>query len=164
MSYEMKRIMVPVAVGTLKGYELARKATDAAFAISKKSDDARVILLFKSTKIDDIDPNEATGKLFNNARDTLKKHMADAVERLEELEKYGDSLGVEYDIEVVADDESTADTICAAALRLDVDAIVMCSHGRTGFKRFMIGSVAEEVVRKAEVPVMVLKGKQIEDA
>ncbi|MFB6127497.1 MAG: universal stress protein [Halolamina sp.] len=35
-----------------------------------------------------------------------------------------------------------------------VDAVVMGTHGRTGLDRMLLGSVAEKVVRHAEVPVM----------
>lgn len=37
------------------------------------------------------------------------------------------------------------------------DLLVMASHGRTGVRRWFIGSVAEEVVRHAPVPVMLLR-------
>ena len=40
---------------------------------------------------------------------------------------------------------------------LGADLIVMPSHGRTGLKRIMIGSVAERVVRLAHCPVLVLR-------
>lgn len=39
----------------------------------------------------------------------------------------------------------------------DVDAIVMGSHGRTGISRVLLGSVAETVVRRASVPVTVVR-------
>jgi nucleotide-binding universal stress UspA family protein len=35
------------------------------------------------------------------------------------------------------------------------DTIALSSHGRTGFRRFVLGSVAEEVLRGARVPVLV---------
>ena len=35
--------------------------------------------------------------------------------------------------------------------------IVMATHGRTGLTRFLMGSVAEEVVRNAKCPVMTVK-------
>lgn len=38
-----------------------------------------------------------------------------------------------------------------------VDLIVMATHGRTGLERFLIGSVAEKVVRRAPCPVFTLK-------
>ncbi len=40
-----------------------------------------------------------------------------------------------------------------------VDMIVMGSHGRRGFQRMVAGSVAMEVVRKAEMPVMTVGAK-----
>ncbi len=38
------------------------------------------------------------------------------------------------------------------------DMIVMGTHGRTGVAHLMMGSVAESVLRNAEVPVMCVKG------
>lgn len=40
----------------------------------------------------------------------------------------------------------------------DVDLIVMGAHGRRGFRRFLLGSVAEEVVRLSPCPVLTLRG------
>lgn len=39
----------------------------------------------------------------------------------------------------------------------NVDLIVMGTHGRTGLSRFLMGSVAEAVVRGAKCPVLTLK-------
>ncbi len=47
--------------------------------------------------------------------------------------------------------------ICELAGELDVDLIVLPSHGRTGLARLLIGSVAERVVRLAHRPVLVLR-------
>lgn len=41
------------------------------------------------------------------------------------------------------------------AKEIGADLIVMPSHGRTGLKHLLLGSVAERVVRLAECPVMV---------
>jgi nucleotide-binding universal stress UspA family protein len=41
--------------------------------------------------------------------------------------------------------------------KLKADLIVLPSHGRTGLKRLLIGSVAERVVRLAHCPVLVLR-------
>jgi nucleotide-binding universal stress UspA family protein len=51
------------------------------------------------------------------------------------------------------------DEICAAASEPDVDLIVISTHGRTGFKHAVIGSVAEHVVRYAERPVLVVPNR-----
>lgn len=37
------------------------------------------------------------------------------------------------------------------------DLIVMASHGRTGLRRWFLGSVAEEILRQATVPVLLLR-------
>ena len=39
----------------------------------------------------------------------------------------------------------------------DYDLIVLGSHGRRGMRRFFLGSVAESVVRSAEIPVLVAR-------
>jgi nucleotide-binding universal stress UspA family protein len=39
------------------------------------------------------------------------------------------------------------------------DLYVMSSHGRSGIARWYLGSVAEQVVRQASVPVMILRGE-----
>ena len=43
------------------------------------------------------------------------------------------------------------------AENLSAELIVLPSHGRTGLKRLLIGSVAERVVRLAHCPVLVLR-------
>jgi len=39
----------------------------------------------------------------------------------------------------------------------DIDVIVVTTHGRTGLSRVLLGSVAEQVVRKAPCPVLVVR-------
>lgn len=46
------------------------------------------------------------------------------------------------------------DEICSETSGHDVDLVVIATHGRTGFKHALIGSVAEQVVRYAECPVI----------
>ena len=52
---------------------------------------------------------------------------------------------------------SAADAIVNAATRLRADVIVMSTHGRTGVGRAIYGSVADEVVRSATVPVLLVR-------
>ena len=47
--------------------------------------------------------------------------------------------------------------ITAYAQRIGADLIVVPSHGRTGLKHLLIGSVAERVCRMAHCPVLVLR-------
>ena len=50
-----------------------------------------------------------------------------------------------------------AHEIVSVAEEMDVDAAVMGSHGRDGAKRLLLGSIAESVVRRAPVPVTVVR-------
>jgi universal stress protein A len=47
--------------------------------------------------------------------------------------------------------------ILETAVELGIDLIVMGSHARTGLAHLVLGSVAEEVVRRAPCPVMVIR-------
>ena len=50
-----------------------------------------------------------------------------------------------------------SETILAYAAEAGIDLVVMGTHGRTGVGRFVIGSVAEKVVRRADVPVVTVR-------
>ena len=53
--------------------------------------------------------------------------------------------------------EGAADeNIVEYAKEQDIDLIVMSTHGRSGFKRFFVGSVTDRVIRTGETPVLVL--------
>jgi nucleotide-binding universal stress UspA family protein len=54
---------------------------------------------------------------------------------------------------------NAVDEICRRAGESDVDLVVIATHGRTGFDRMLLGSVAEHVVRCAECPVMVVPSR-----
>ncbi len=57
----------------------------------------------------------------------------------------------------VTDGRSAGEAILAAAERLDVDVIALGSHGRSGLKRVLLGSVAEEIARRATRPVLIIR-------
>jgi len=54
--------------------------------------------------------------------------------------------------------------IIAAAREIRADVIAMTTHGRTGLKRLLFGSVAEAVLRMADVPVFMLRAAYLEAA
>ena len=52
-----------------------------------------------------------------------------------------------------------AEAIAADADKWKADLIVVGTHGRSGFSHFLLGSVAESIVRLATKPVLLIRGK-----
>ncbi len=80
-----------------------------------------------------------------------------AEEKLAEIAR--DSLG-ELQYEVLTSDAPTgyvAEPIVAAAGRIGADLIILATHGRRGLARLMLGSVAGQVVHKAQCPVLTVR-------
>ncbi len=57
----------------------------------------------------------------------------------------------------VAAEGDCADVILDEVREHKADVVVMGTHGRTGVKRLLLGSVAERVIRRADVPVLVVR-------
>jgi nucleotide-binding universal stress UspA family protein len=51
--------------------------------------------------------------------------------------------------------------ICEYARRASIDLIVISTHGRTGLRHVLLGSVAERVVQHAPCPVLVIKSFEL---
>jgi nucleotide-binding universal stress UspA family protein len=80
---------------------------------------------------------------------------------IEEIERRLDALGTQ--VKAAGVDRLTtklegraADEIVAYANRVSGDLIVMGTHGRTGIRRVLLGSVAEQVLRQARCPLLVV--------
>jgi len=68
-----------------------------------------------------------------------------------------EAVGGAVDADVMVVDSATIDReILGQAAALKSDLIVMGTHGRSGFDRLLLGSVAEKVLRKATCPVMIV--------
>ena len=83
-------------------------------------------------------------------------YVADLTQRAQrELEKYRvdiESRGVPVHVKLL--EGNPADAILERAQALQALMIVLGTHGRGGFRRFLLGSTAERVVRTATVPVL----------
>jgi len=87
---------------------------------------------------------------------TLRR--TEAKEKLEELARKHLGAKIRYNILVEKSDD-TAKSIVEAARRIHAGCIVMATHGRKGFDRFLLGSVAESVEREAPCPVLIVCGR-----
>jgi nucleotide-binding universal stress UspA family protein len=63
------------------------------------------------------------------------------------------------DIKIRAAYGDPAEKILEVCRRQDIDLIAMSTHGRSGIGRWLLGSVAEKVVRHSEKPVFLLRAK-----
>lgn len=87
-------------------------------------------------------------QVFEAAEEAAEAVLADASDVAAEM-------GVEIRTERV--NGRAARRIVEYAEEHDVDEVVLASHGRTGVSRVLLGSVAEQVVRRAPCPVTVVR-------
>ena len=66
-------------------------------------------------------------------------------------------------IETVVKKGDFAETILKTAVDLNVDLIVMGTHGRRGLEKLLTGSVAEKVLHHSLVPVFIIPTRTIEE-
>jgi nucleotide-binding universal stress UspA family protein len=85
--------------------------------------------------------------------------IRDAEARIREYASGIMKAGVEITTEILIG--SPAHAIVESASAPDVDLIVMGTHGRTGVVHFLLGSVAERVVRHAPCPVLVVRERKV---
>jgi nucleotide-binding universal stress UspA family protein len=88
--------------------------------------------------------------------ENVAERMASAREYLaplaDELRRKGIRVGTQ-----VRHGESVVDEIIDGAREAGADLIAMTTHGRSGLGRLLFGSVAEAVLRQAEIPVFLMR-------
>ena len=83
------------------------------------------------------------------------EELAEANEYLKTLAQSDKLNGITTEIQALVG--AVAPTILSATQTLHADLIVLCSHGFTGFKRWMLGSIAHKLVPHSPVPILVLR-------
>lgn len=87
--------------------------------------------------------------LIERVRGYVQENLAKAEQKFEEL---GLTVATQ-----VLEGFSIPQEIIGAAQNLGADLIIMGSHGRTGFKKFILGSVAQKVLGESHVPVLIVR-------
>lgn len=137
------RILVPT-----DGSDLAEPAVEMALGLAE-THDATLHVLFI---VDQPTSVSGTGEGFSgldNLLDTLERKGQEVMNEVAERAKARD-----IEATTAVRRGNPHDDILAYANEHNIDVIVMGTHGRTGVKRALIGSVTEGVVRHAEIPVM----------
>ncbi len=75
----------------------------------------------------------------------------------------GDLVATDIKVESVILIGYPAEVIVEYADMKDVDLIIMATHGRSGIKRWALGSVADKVVRATDKPVALIRAKDAHD-
>lgn len=87
-------------------------------------------------------------EFFDRIRDSAQS-------QLDQCAKTVRAAGLEAHVHLACDTPARA--ILEAAVQVGADLIVMGTHGRTGMKHVLLGSVAERIVRLATCPVLTVK-------
>lgn len=136
-----QRVLVPT-----DGSESALEAFDHAVALARHCDAELHV-------INAVDPTLVPAELgVDDVVDALERAGRDIVEELGRL-----ALAEGLAVETAVVSGSPAEAIRRYATEHAIDLVVVGTHGRTGLDRWLLGSVAERVVRTAPVPVLTVR-------
>jgi nucleotide-binding universal stress UspA family protein len=142
-----KKILVP-----LDGSELAKKALDQAEKLAKCFD--AEMILFQVVPFMPIygSPELVTPLIVDEKhKEAAQKYLLNLTE---ELKKKGLKV-----TSMVRTGQVVAMEIIDFAKESGVDLITMCTHGRSGITRWVLGSVALKVLTRAETPILLVRSK-----
>ena len=147
-----KRILVPI-----DGSETSNKALVAALQMARETG-GRVRLIHVVEELAYLTGYEQfggySGELISAMRETGNKILNDAME-------IAKAAGVEAD-NLLYDNFGSrlAEVVTDSAKDWQADLIVVGTHGRRGVGRVLMGSGAEQILRMAPVPVLVIRGSE----
>jgi len=143
-----QHILVPVDDSEIS-LAAVKQAITLAKAFGSKITVVSVIAVDPFVNVDFYNVTPVITEYFVQAEEHANKNLA-SIKKMCELE------GIKADSKIIKG-EPTETGIVATADEIGADLIVIGSHGRTGFKKFMLGSVAQDVLHKTRLPVLVVK-------
>jgi len=144
---QYEHILIP-----LDSSELAELALDHAFGIARLSD-AKITLLHVLPPIQDVLATETGHPIFVDQQWESQQVLA-----LQYLKNICKRMSCpDLKINTVVEMGTPAETIIDYARQHPIDLIVMATHGRSGVQRWVYGSVADKVLRGADVPVLLVR-------
>lgn len=94
---------------------------------------------------------------FLTAEEIANMQIHEGEEELQASRSLLEVAGIPYHYKVLVGDGQIAEAITRYAEEHGCDFIVMGTHGRTGLKHLLMGSVATAVVHHSTIPVMLVK-------
>jgi len=132
----IRNLLVPV-----DGSDLAELAVPAALELARLFE-ARAILL----------------RVLDEDREDTAAEIREAEEHLDAISRTFERRGI--DTFTIVQKGDAVDEILDAARFHHADLIVMTTHGRSGLSRLVTGSVTEQVLRRATVPLLVVRAEK----
>jgi nucleotide-binding universal stress UspA family protein len=145
---DLKSIIVP-----LDGSELAERILPTAASLAKELK-LKVILLRVYSMPSDAYADE--GYYASHYEEIITAIRDEAVAYLESKTEEMKALGV-ADVSCLARDGFAAEEIIGLARDTPDNLLAMCTHGRSGVRRWALGSVTETVARHSGDPVLILR-------
>ena len=115
------------------------------------SDDGEIIVISVAGKL--------TSSAFQSRKNVKKvnKEMLDEAE--ENVKNMVSKFDDKYNVKGIVETGFPAETINKVAEREGVELIVISSSGKSGLHRFILGSVVEEVLKTADIDVLLVRNK-----
>lgn len=136
---------------TLDQSELAEKALPHAVAVAKAFH--ATLHLLSVVPVVDPETMYAAGVAVD-----WEAQLTRAREYMGAMRKRVMSEGVEAEWDVCQGD--ITEEILRYCEQQECDLVVMCTHGRSGLGRWVYGSVADRVLRHAQVPVLLIRASE----
>jgi nucleotide-binding universal stress UspA family protein len=143
-----RRILVP-----LDGSDRAKQAIPLAARIAHASGGTVILMQVDPIPVDFRAEAKQPAELY--PENIIEDGKSLAFNYLDNVRRMAELVGVETETRV--EYGNVAPSILAAIEPLEVDLIVMCSHGYSGFKRRAPGSIAHKIIAHSPVPVLVLR-------
>ena len=138
------------------GWNNIMLATDGSKYSLSATDKAIDIAQSYGGEIKAVSVVDVTEEFQTEAPEAVDRLVTGAKGFVEEVKKKAETQGVR--LEPFVREGETYRVITDFAKKFASDVIVMGSHGRTGIKRLLMGSVTEKVLGHAPCPVLVIRG------
>ena len=140
-----KKILCPIDFSE-PSYEALKTANELASHFSAELYLIHVIPPVHTVPVPPLYLQELEESAKNSLHDVFQKRVPKKL-RARQILVHGDPAG----------------EIVRIAAEEDIDLIIIATHGQTGWRQFIFGSVADKVVRLALCPVLTIRGPREED-
>ncbi|WP_296896361.1 universal stress protein [Thiohalocapsa sp.] len=141
----MTKVLLPV-----DGSEFSDRALDYVLEMTEGEDPVEVHLVSVQLPID-----SGHARMFVSDDDIAAYHRDEGLAVLKPYMARLDAAGVSYNWHVLVG--HIAQTIARFAKEQKFDKVVMGTHGRSGLTQLLMGSVAQNVIRRLKIPVALVK-------